>query len=145
MRKSRYRYFSSLITRHFLGPPAGLRDVDGRGEAVALLVLLGERALELRQPAAPDEADGRAAKTPARHARAEHARDSPRGLGQEVELRTAHLKIVAQRLVRAPHQATHLFEVAAAQGVGGGERARVLAHDVAAAAAHRLGQTRGEP
>src|SRR2546423_11076792 len=87
-----------------LSSAARVRDVDCRRMAEAPRVLRRDGAFVLFETVAADEADGRAAETPAGHARAEHARKPPRGLGQEVELGAAHLVVVAQRLVRAAHQ-----------------------------------------
>src|SRR5215212_2114056 len=145
------RLFGSTLSSFILPPssfdllrPSPRLGDDERGEAAeARRVGRFERAPELGQAFAAHEADGRAAEAAARHARAEHALDAPRRLREHVQLGAANFVVVPQRLVRETHQPSDLFQISAAEGVGRGERARVLCDDVAAAPAYDFGKLRG--
>src|SRR5919112_2702435 len=136
-------HHSSFRIQNFFRPAPRVGDVERGGTAEARRVGAFERGAEIREALAAHETHRGAAEAPARHARAEHSSDAPRRLREHVQLRTAHLVVVAQGLVREAHQAADLFQVSAPQRVGGGERARVLRDDVAAAPPHDLGKLRG--
>ena len=116
---------------------AGAADIDRRGAAGRLTVRGRDIVLEPLDRRRLDQADGAAAEARPGQARAVEARHALRRFDQRVQLRDAHLVVVAQTGVRLVHQPAEGDDIAAFERRGAAQHPVVLGDHVAGARAHR--------
>ena len=122
-----------------MGAAGGAAGIDLRGDAGGFPVAGAHGLGEGLDVGGGDQIDGAAAEASASKARAEAAGLFAGQRDQDVDLLAGRFEVVAQADVGLAHQLAEVGQVGDAEGIGGGQYARVLGDDVAAALEHAGG------